>query len=47
MQTSGPIMKNSDLTQINMLELDSAKFGQQVTESIQNMCGVNQTQQNP
>jgi hypothetical protein len=35
------------LAQINKLESDSAKSRQQVMESIQNMYGVNQTQQNP
>ena len=35
------------LAQINKLESDSAKNRQQVMESIQNMYGVNQTQQNP
>lgn len=35
------------LAQINKLELDSAKSRQDIMESIQNMYGVNQTQQNP
>jgi hypothetical protein len=35
------------LAQINKLESDSAKSRQQVMESIQNMYGVNQTQENP
>ena len=35
------------LAQINKLESDSAKSRQEVMESIQNMYGVNQTQQNP
>jgi hypothetical protein len=35
------------LAQINKLESDSAKSRQQVMESIQNMYGVNQTQQSP
>ena len=35
------------LAQIEKLESDSANSRQQVMESIQNMYGVNQTQQNP
>jgi len=34
------------LAQINKLESDSAKSRQEVMESIQNMYGANQTQQN-
>jgi hypothetical protein len=35
------------LAQINKLESDAAKSRQQVMESIHNMYGGNQTQQNP
>lgn len=35
------------LAQIEKLESDSAKSRQEVMESIQNMYGVNQTQQKP
>jgi len=35
------------LAQVSKLESDSAKSRQEVMESIQNMYGVNQAQQNP